>query len=1026
MNRCPPAKGCAVSEPANLRGRRPAKTGPLVSGGRVQFVDTAEAVEEFRDTAEAIGRKPADCAREALRDWTAKTRAVYDLGKYALFLLLACFSPAAFAFDVPETDLSKKLFLDKLFPELTGAGGVSQLAAPIGAFNSAVLIVAGILVFYTLLAGTLSTAHDGELLGKKWSSMWIPIRTTLGAAAIMPTFGGFSLVQAMVIWLALQGVGIANQVWGAFADNPMAGAAYVPPSEIKRLERTAGSLFLIHVCRVGMNEDGKLTTDLSPVGLRPLVVNMKPVETSSKVGFEAISDSGFSCGRAMFDKPTGKEFPATDNTAAFARSLIDPNALSKQVFPTHVAALNALNARMSALAEAYAKSRYDNNGFGNSALVAPEIKAAAQAYSDAIRASVNAQVGTLQDAGFSQAMKQDGWMVTGAWFVKLAHSQDAIASATSRSAEIAVQDNMGRYAHAQLLWAEASQAVQDVEAPGVGQVGSPRSNELIDKLLGWVMEAGRGVDPDGMSGHPLVATKNTGEMMKSWGIGIYTVGSIALTAAGVIAGNVYGKGLGSDISLMVVVDLLTGPFFAVVGPLVLMGAVLSSVIPMIPYVLWIGVVLGWMVLVVEAVIASPLWAVAHLAPDGDGVVGRGGQGYMLVLSLTLRPALMVLGFICAVAILVPIGELLNSTFAAVFRMSVMQDNASWGGFINVVMGLAIYSVLMITVMTKVFALIHTIPDSVLRWIGGSADNVLGSNAQPLAGAVEGQSTAMLGAGVAAGAVTQKLGSQIGQMAKESAANKHRQEETAERQQQVDFGNLERARGDAWNAEEKQERGGGTAAGSERAAHAQAKHGEAALTAAGHMNPEFGAALGEARGQGPEAVNRLMAEHANSGEGAEPYQRLVSEAQGAFGKAQGHMAATEAHQAAAAAKAAGGALMGGTPSGGASGGSGSGSSGGNGLERATAQIQALDSGSGPHYANSSDAIDAACQADPEFAQGYKDAVANGQGEAFVGQAKEWAGVRAGQVRNKVANGDEKALPLRASDAVLLRAGQDGVL
>jgi uncharacterized membrane protein YgcG len=596
---------------------------------------------------------------------------------------------------------------------------------------------------------------------------------------------------------------------------------------------------------------------------------------------------------------------------------------------------------------------------------------------------------------------------------------------------------MGMYANAQLLWAEASQALSDVEAPGVGQVGSPRSDKLMDKLLGWVMEAGRGVDPDGMSGHPLVATKNTGESMKSWGIGIYSVATGGMMLVGVLAGNVYGKGLGSDTALLAIVEMLATPLFAVVGPLVLMGAVLSAVIPMIPYVLWIGVVLGWMVLVVEAVIASPLWAVAHLAPDGDGVVGRGGQGYMLVLSLTLRPALMVLGFICAVAILVPIGELLNSTFAAVFRMSVMQDNASWGGLINVIMGLAIYSTLMVTVMTKVFALIHTIPDSVLRWIGGSADNVLGSNAQPLAGAVEGQSTALLGAGVAAGAVTQKLGGQMAQMTKENAANKHRQEENAERQQQVDFSNLDKARGDAWNAEEKQERGGGTAAGSERAAHAQAKHGEAALTAAGHMNPEFGAALGEARGQGPEAVNQLMADHANSGEGAEPYQRLVGEAQEAFGKAQGHMAQTQAHQAAAAAKAAGGALMGGNPSGGGAGGrsggssGGSGSSGGggaqgNGLERATAQMEALKSGAGPHYGSSSEAIDAACQADPEFAQGYKEAAANGQAEAFVSDAKEWAGVRAEQVQAKVAKGDERTLPLRASDAVLLRAGQDGVL
>ena len=75
---------------------------------------------------------------------------------------------------------------------------------------------------------------------------------------------------------------------------------------------------------------------------------------------------------------------------------------------------------------------------------------------------------------------------------------------------------------------------------------------------------------------------------------------------------------------------------------------------MIPYILWLGVLLGWVILIVEAVIAAPIWAVSHMAPDGDGVVGRGGQGYMLVLSLVLRPPLMILGLVCAIVLMKPL------------------------------------------------------------------------------------------------------------------------------------------------------------------------------------------------------------------------------------------------------------------------------------------------------------------------------------------------------------------------------------
>lgn len=57
---------------------------------------------------------------------------------------------------------------------------------------------------------------------------------------------------------------------------------------------------------------------------------------------------------------------------------------------------------------------------------------------------------------------------------------------------------------------------------------------------------------------------------------------------------------------------------------------------------------------------GPLWMVAHLAPDQDGVVGKMGQGYMLVLSLFLRPVLMVIGFVAALSLMTPCLMFINA------------------------------------------------------------------------------------------------------------------------------------------------------------------------------------------------------------------------------------------------------------------------------------------------------------------------------------------------------------------------------
>ena len=998
---------------------------------RVEYRDTADAVAEFRKTADAIGRAPADCLREAARDWTAKTKAVYDLAPYLLFLVALLLPSVAMAspFSVPDSDLSKSLFIDKLFPEISGAGGAGPLGAAMGVFNSAVLMVAGILVMYTLIAGTLSTAHDGEMLGKKWSSLWLPIRTTLGAAAILPTMGGFSIIQAIVIWLALQGVGIANAVWGAYAENPLSGASFMPASQTRELEEVAGKLFLQHVCRAGLArmEANNDMSAMGAVGLRSWQVVREPATGDSIHGWNMTTNWGFSCGTVMIHKPVRGDF-ATDAKSAAARNLVDPYEISQAVFPAHVAALGAMDARMSALAERFVDSPYvaSGNDTLNAAMTTAEIKAAAREYGEAVRQAAQAQANALQNDNFKEAITQDGWIMAGAFYTKLSHALDAVSTAVSRRVEVSTNGHFPQgFGDVQLRWAEASAVLRDVTSPGAHTLGQPQGEEVMARLLTVVMTTARDVDPEGMSGHPLIATKNTGEAMKTWGTSILIVGGVAVGAVGVIAGNVAGKGLGTDIALLAVMDLISTPLFAIVGPLVLAGAVLSSVVPMLPFILWIGVILGWIILVTEAVIASPLWAVAHLAPDGDGVVGRGGQGYMLVLSLTLRPALMVLGFICALAILVPVGELLNSTFAHVFRLNVMQDNASWGGFINIVMGLAIYSVLMVTVMTKIFSLIHVIPDNVLRWIGGGVDNMLGQNAQPLAGAVEGQSTNMLGAGVAAGAVTNQLGNKMAQAAKEQAQREGREDEQNERQDNAAVRDLGAAREKAWNAEERLENRA-SAAGYERASDAQARHGQTALNVAARMDSGFAARLGQARQAdagtgGTAAQDALIASEASNAPDAKPYQQALAEAQTAFGKARQHAQASTT-------MAQHGAFMGtgGNAAGGAGGAAGTGAGAMTMAQRAAAQSQALASGEGPHYGNRQEALDAAAAADPSFAKGLEEARASGTEGAFVADAAQQAGFRHAAMDRRLKAGDEGVLPLRATDAILRRADQDGVL
>lgn len=124
---------------------------------------------------------------------------------------------ASLSFAPPPSDYSV-VFLGNIFGIVDGVlhGTGSQIMGSMfSVFNAAVLALGGIIIMYTLIVGTMNTAHEGEMLGKKWSSIWIPIRSTMGLALLIPKASGYCLMQIFVMWVVVQGIGAADKVWDA-------------------------------------------------------------------------------------------------------------------------------------------------------------------------------------------------------------------------------------------------------------------------------------------------------------------------------------------------------------------------------------------------------------------------------------------------------------------------------------------------------------------------------------------------------------------------------------------------------------------------------------------------------------------------------------------------------------------------------------------------------------------------------------------------------------------------------------------
>lgn|GEM_PF-2678141 len=130
-------------------------------------------------------------------------------------LAIAAQSSQSGGFTSPATDLSIT-FLRNIFGGVGGglSGPVTTIIGQIFyVFNSGLLIVAGAFLIYTTTKSIieLANANTGQTEGK--FTWWQPIRIVLGIGLLVPKTTGYSTLNTLVIWVVLQGVGLANQIW---------------------------------------------------------------------------------------------------------------------------------------------------------------------------------------------------------------------------------------------------------------------------------------------------------------------------------------------------------------------------------------------------------------------------------------------------------------------------------------------------------------------------------------------------------------------------------------------------------------------------------------------------------------------------------------------------------------------------------------------------------------------------------------------------------------------------------------------
>ena len=269
----------------------------------------------------------------------------------------------------------------------------------------------------------------------------------------------------------------------------------------------------------------------------------------------------------------------------------------------------------------------------------------------------------------------------------------------------------------------------------VGRVVDAVSSWIGSKLTAFINKT-TGLDATGASSGSSGVQGSELQNMTEFGQNILTItgllftllvfGAGAFLVSGGVGGSLAAKALGTaakaaswfggDVVGKIGQTLMTALFW-LMGSMLVVGVLHAYIIPMMPYIQFLLFGMSMLIIVVEAVIAAPIWAFMHFRLDGQEMVGHSQQaGYMLIFNLFLRVPLAMLGMLLSISVFNATMLILAMTFYPAVQ-SAMGDGGT--GLIGSIVMLLLMSYLHYQIAVRSFSLISSVPSRVSKWFGAS-------------------------------------------------------------------------------------------------------------------------------------------------------------------------------------------------------------------------------------------------------------------------------------------------------------------
>ena len=655
----------------------------------------------------------------------------------------------------------------------TVSAASSLLGTLFSFFNSGVLVVGSIIVSYVAVMGAVNTANDGEAMGKAWSTVWTPVRIVAGGAVLLPSTSGYSFIQMLVLMISLWSIGFASGInklgmtMGVFKPDGIVSTSYQTGTYFG-LRDFAKQYLAASYCARAAN-----TIYADAAGNPSVMANSASADKQVVTGTRTDYTFFIKDRNAATNLGGGEPICGTVTLTAYA-----PSGSYSDTSGTQAALDNMRAALMAQKLQAATRLMLDIDNWVNtmpsdinqpgwenvqSAQFNTIVKNREDQVAAAIANSVTTSEGSVNVGvtAFVDEMTKGGWAMAGGWYQRVGLLRSKVSAITGESVGAATTPSLAGLpddARSKLLKYSVTTVAETIskksEEAGKGYDGStavkPQDiasmlptdgnadinvgaldadmstkatlliNGMMQKATDFTIGSGSGVDA-------VSRMKMTGDLLYSYQAMLWaTEFTIKTSITGVrVVSNGLGvtklagvdmHGIVSDIwdwALQVPVPIIA-KMAQYVGYLAYYFGV---AIPSLPYTIFMITVVGWVLGVVQTVIAAPLWAIMHMRPS-QTFVGSEAQGYLLLMALFVRPALAVIGLFAAFLVADP---LVDYTAKAFFAMrGDVAASTGWPGvlaqFWQFFAWYATFGFLLGAVLTMVFGLPQMLPDKVLAWL----------------------------------------------------------------------------------------------------------------------------------------------------------------------------------------------------------------------------------------------------------------------------------------------------------------------